>query len=147
MAISSMFILSSCSSSNDVSPSQNDVLKSVSPNGKEKAGFMQKSMESWIKDEWIPTVTKDKEIQKKYMKKVSKPSTTTSENDTEIKKVKVKEKVSKKTVSTSKYEEDTSRNFTLQEYVDKASVYNKAHPSDYKNSNVKRLDSMPVIGK
>lgn len=36
--------------------------------------------------------------------------------------------------------------FTLQEYVDKRAAYLKAHPSDYNNSNVHKMETMPVIG-
>jgi hypothetical protein len=39
------------------------------------------------------------------------------------------------------------RNFTLQEYVDKMTVYLKEHNSSYQNSHIKKIDAMPVIGK
>jgi len=45
-----------------------------------------------------------------------------------------------------KYIEKKSRNFTLQEYIDKRAAYLKAHPSDFNNSNVHKLEMMPVIG-
>jgi hypothetical protein len=41
----------------------------------------------------------------------------------------------------------TKSRFKLQDYVDKAALYIKANPSDENNSNIKRLESMPVIGK
>ena len=44
-------------------------------------------------------------------------------------------------------DKETSERFRLQDYVDKASLYMKAHPSDYNNSNVKKLEALPVIGK
>lgn len=142
IAVSSLFILNSCSSNSSVAPSQNSALNSVSnSSGKEKSGYMQKAMEGWIKDDWTPSVSKDKEIQEKYMKKVETPALSADKNE---KKSIVKEKSSDTTV---KYVEDTNKSFTLQEYVDKAAVYQKSHPSDYENSNVKKLDSMPVIGK
>ena len=77
---------------------------------------MQKSLDKWLKDEWEPTVNKDKEIQKKYPK-TEKESVKTSE-----------------------------RSFTLQEFVDKAVVYRKKTP-DSNNSHVKKVESLPVIGK
>ena len=46
-----------------------------------------------------------------------------------------------------KKDKDTSKRFRLQDYVDKASLYMNAHPSDYNNSNVKKLENLPVIGK
>jgi len=127
----SLFILlSGCATDAPVAPSQNSDLNKISnSNGKAKPGLMQKNLDNWLKNEWTPTVNKDKKIQKKYLKKedgsIEEVSNTTEE----------------------KYVEDKERNFTLQEYVDKTSVYMKAHPSDDKDSNVKKLESMPVIGK
>ena len=42
---------------------------------------------------------------------------------------------------------DKERSFTLQEYVDKWNVYNEKHQSPEWESNVKKIDNMPVIGK
>lgn len=44
-------------------------------------------------------------------------------------------------------EEDTQRRFKLQDYVDKASLYIDSQPNDINDSNVKKLEAMPVIGK
>ena len=95
---------------------------------------MQKSLESWLHDDWEPTVSKDKEIQKKYMKeeKVQKNKQT---------------QTSAKETKESHFVDKEDRNFTLQEYVDKASAYMRAKPNDYNSSNVHKLESMPVIGK
>jgi len=124
MLILSIIFLNGCSHSSPVAPSQNSALNSISnSNGNKKAGYMQKSMDRWLKNDWTPTVSKNKEIQKKYMKK---------------------EKTSDGKV---KYIERKDRAFKLQEYVDKATAYRKAHPNDYNNSNVRKLESMPVIGK
>lgn len=38
------------------------------------------------------------------------------------------------------------KSFTLQEFVDKRVAYKKSHPVDESKSNVKKLESMPVIG-
>ena len=122
-----LFSLVGCGTNAPVAPSQNNALNKISNSGgKEKAGMMQTSMDSWFKEEWTPTVNGDEEIQKKYQK----VQTTNANGDQEV-----------------KYVEDEGRNFTLQEYVDKSAVYLKAHPSDEENSNVKKLESMPVIGK
>jgi len=48
---------------------------------------------------------------------------------------------------TKKYEDNKSRSFTLQEYVEKSKVYFKKHPSNYEQSNIHKLDKMPIIGK
>ena len=117
-----IIFLSGCTnSSQNITPSQNSALNSISKSnaGTEKKGAMQKSLDSWLQEDWTPTVSKDKEIQKKYMQEE-----------------KSKHFVDKK-----------ERNFTLQEYVDKASAYMKAKPNDYNSSNVHKLKSLPVIGK
>jgi len=44
-------------------------------------------------------------------------------------------------------DKETKEHFKLQDYVDKVSLYVKAHPSDENNSNIKKLEKMPVIGK
>ena len=124
--------LTGCSSTGSVAPSQNQSLNQVSPSGKQlKAGYMQHSLDNWLKDEWEPTVQKDETIRKKYMKK--KVVETSDAN------------LSKKRAVV--YEEDQEKRFTLQEYVDKAEAYQKAHPSDYENSHAKKMESLPVIGK
>ncbi len=40
-----------------------------------------------------------------------------------------------------------SRDFTLQEYVDKSVIYIQDTNKSYENSHSKRINSMPVIGK
>ncbi|MDF1879540.1 hypothetical protein JHD46_07820 [Sulfurimonas sp. SAG-AH-194-C20] len=46
-----------------------------------------------------------------------------------------------------KYEDNKDKSFTLQEFVDKAEVYNKKKPTNSSTSNVSKLKAMPVIGK
>lgn len=121
-----------CATGGSVAPSQNESLNVISPSGKQqKAGAMQHSLDSWLKDDWEPTVKKDETIRKKYMKE----------------KVVETEKTNGKKKTKVVYEEDNNKSFTLQEYVDKAAAYRKAHPNDYEHSNVKKLEAMPVIGK
>jgi hypothetical protein len=43
--------------------------------------------------------------------------------------------------------EDKARDFKLQEYVEKIETYKKESHPNTEESNVKKLDSMPVIGK
>jgi len=93
---------------------------------------MQKSLDSWLHDDWEPTVSKDKEIQKKYMKE---------------EKVQENVKPSVNETQESHFVDKENKNFTIQEYIDKASAYMKAKPNDYNSSNVKKLESMPIIGK
>ena len=158
-----LFSLVGCGGSAPVAPSQNSALNKVSgSSGKEKAGIMQTTMDDWFKNEWTPTVNADEEIQKKYLK----VQTTDNAGKQEVKYVEETKSTSlpaKDAKETTKYVkvqrtnadgaqevkyvEDEDRNFTLQEYVDKSAAYIKAHPSDYEKSNVKKLESMPIIGK
>jgi hypothetical protein len=46
-----------------------------------------------------------------------------------------------------KVDANESRNFTLQEYVDKAVAYSKNKPASTEPSNVEQMNKMPVIGK
>ena len=127
--LAALVLLSGCGSSKTVAPSQNSALNSISKSSaaKEEKGMMQNSLDNWLETDWEPTVSKDKEIQKKYMQKAT--------ND--------KKEVGSKVT----YVEKEDRNFTLQEYVDKAEAYMKAKPNDYEHSNVKKVESLPVIGK
>ena len=87
---------------------------------------MQRSLNDFVKNDWTPTLSKDENIQKKYMKVDESNST----------------KEDKKT-----YVEDKDRSFTLQEYADKISAYMKAKPANHEESNVNKLNALPVIGK
>lgn len=46
-----------------------------------------------------------------------------------------------------KYEDNKTKSFTLQEYVDKIGAYQKAKPNDYNTSHQHQMDALPVIGK
>jgi hypothetical protein len=123
----SLIIFTACSTSSDVSPSQNGVLSEISnSNANNGKGALQGMLDSFIEDDWTPTVTKDEEIQKKYMQKVEDSN------------------ISHK--SDINYVEKEDRYFTLQEYADKRAAYVKAHPADHNNSHVHKLEMMPVIG-
>jgi len=137
ITIITLVFFSSCTIKHSTAPSLNNALNKIS-NSQNKAtsGILQNNLDNWLQNKWTPTVNKDNKIQKKYLKQesISHPVTnTTDTNCTQQKK--------------EKYIEDPDRDFTLQEYVDKASAYMKAHPSDDKDSHVKKLESMPVIGK
>jgi len=138
-SLAAILLLSGCGSSKTVAPSQNSALNSISKST-EKTGLIQSNLNTWFKTEWEPTIHKDKEIQKKYMKKV--------ENNTTNNIVSQKATNDKKEVSSKvSYVEKKDRPFTLQEYVDKAKAYMSAKPNDYEHSNVKKIESLPVIGK
>lgn len=46
-----------------------------------------------------------------------------------------------------KVNENKSRNFTLQEYVDKAIAYSKNKPDSNESSGIQNMNKLPVIGK
>ena len=122
----SLAFLVGCSTNTAIPPSQNEVLNSISKSNttKKNSYFMQKKFDHFINDEYEPTISKNKEIQKKYMDK--KVDVNTSEVT---------------------YVDRESDSFTLQETVDKFKAYMDAKPSDYSKSNVTKLEKMPVIGK
>ena len=139
LTISTVIFLSACGGSSMPAPSQNTALNSVSSSSAtKKAGLMQTSLDNWLKDDWTPSVEKDENIRKKYMKE--QKGTTVSKSDTV-------ENSTSTTKQESTYVEDTDRDFTLQEYVDKTGAYIKAHEGEHKASNVKKLNTLPVIGK
>ena len=124
----SLVFLSACSTSSDVSPSQNDTLNSISnSSSKSEKGAMQGILDNFLNNEWSDTMENDEEIQEKYMEEVKVENNTTKETD--IKHVDKKDK-----------------HFTLQEYADKRAAYVKAHPADHNNSHVHKLETMPVLG-
>lgn len=109
---SMVFMMVGCSANTlqkTVAPSQNKALYSVSPsNQKAPDGGMQKSMTSWFKKEWTPSVEKNATIKKR--------------------------------------EENTSRGFKLQDYVDKATYYIEHEPKSKQPSSVEKVEKLPVIG-
>jgi len=135
--------MSACGGSNTPTPTKNKALSSVSPTSATKdGGFMQHGLDNWLKDDWTPTVEKDPTIRKKYMKAEKQESVSKSntlEDATESSTSSIEQETT--------YVEDKERNFTLQEYVDKAGAYMKAHENDNIESNVEKMNSMPVIGK
>jgi len=56
-----------CTTTKVGNPSQNSALNSVTSSGKnQKSGAMQNSLDSWLKDDWTPSVEKDEKIKAKY---------------------------------------------------------------------------------
>ena len=123
----SLILFTACSTTPDVSPSQNNALNKISnSNANNNKGSMQSLLDDFLKDDWTPTVENDKEIQKKYMQEVKESNATSESNTT--------------------YVEKEGKYFTLQELADKRAAYVKAHPSDHNNSHVHKIEMMPVIG-
>ncbi|MDQ1298718.1 MAG: hypothetical protein QG558_1257 [Campylobacterota bacterium] len=55
----SSLLLVGCTTSATVSPSQNSSLQTVSPNtsANSEGGAMQRSLDKWLKEDWIPNTT------------------------------------------------------------------------------------------
>lgn len=142
------FTLSSCAHSAPVAPSQNDALNKISNSkGKEKKGYMQEGLDTWLENDWVPAVSADAKVQEKYMEKRedTKVSSITSQEELEANSSENLSTQSQK--SQVKYVEKSNKPFTLQEYVDKTEAYMRARKTDVNNSHVEKLNSMPVIGK
>jgi hypothetical protein len=147
LTLITLVALSACSYTSKPSTSQKDALESVSSDShpKEK-GSMQTALDNWVSQEWSPTVEKDEEIQKKYMKPETTPERNSAATKSEVAPTTTNAKVLK-TEKKVKYVEDPDKPFTLQEYVDKAEVYRKAHEGDSnKPSHLDKMNKMPAIG-
>ncbi len=127
--VSSLILITGCANHEGVAPSQNSSLQTISPSTTAVAegGSMQRSLDTWLKEEWAPITQ-------------SKPMTTTRTPDGKI------------TTTAKTIEGDDKASFTLQKYVDKWKVYNEnkekmnaGKPEEI--SNAQKLQSMPVIGK
>jgi hypothetical protein len=145
----SALLLSACSNHVDVSPSQNPALSAVTPNSaaEAKGGAMQKSLDSWLKEEWAPATS---------VKTTTAADGTVTTTKTEADKVVITKTAPNGTVVTTtapvvQEPEDTTP-FTLQKYADKWKVYqeNKAKMNEGKPkepSEIDKVNSLPVIGK
>ena len=128
--IISAFVLAGCATNAAVSPSQNPSLQAVSPNtaAASQGGAMQRSLDTWLKEEWRPLTT-PKAVEQ------SKESTVNSIDVAS---------------TTSKAEDEKA--FTLQSFADKWKVYheNEAKMKEAKPKEASHIDvvnALPVIGK
>ena len=155
-AITTVLLLTSCASQSPVAPSQNDALNKISNSkGKEKSGYMQQGLDSWLEEDWTPKVEKNEEIRSKYMQEAKSDS----QEAPSLSKIATKEELeqhssenlAKKSQTPEsekeKYIEKRDKPFTLQEYVDKADAYFEGTQRDLENSHAEQLKKMPVIGK
>jgi len=147
LTLSTLVFMSACGGTTGPTPTKNSALNSVSPtSATKKGGLMQHSLDNWLENDWTPTVEKDLTIRKKYMKPQKKEIVSKS-NTLESRTQDAVESVSPSKKQEVTYVEDKDKDFTLQEYVDKASAYMKAHEGDHTESQVEKMSSMPVIGK
>ena len=122
--------------SKSVAPSQNKALNSISPSTTASDDhveyrYIQKSTNEWIENEWEPLTGQEENV--------TKGNISPSEHPSEEQNSKVKR-------------EEENSSFTLQHYVDKASVYmkNKKRRDVNKTkvpSHTEKINNMPVIGK
>jgi len=142
-------MFNACSQVDGANPSQNKALNAVSGTKQKKAGAMQNALDNWLKDEWNPSTsdsqkpTADTTVKIVPNKDGSAKLVDTKSGET-LKEISKEEVIEQQEVKAKYQEED--RPFTLQEYIDKAAVYNKNNPSDDTNSHVKKINAMPVIG-
>jgi hypothetical protein len=137
------------SGESSVSPSQNPQLNAITPSGKiepEKKGFLQKSYETWEKEEWEPNTQADRETET-----AEKPEPATDTAPEPVKDVTVPEsKTETETPETSKEAEEVnaSKTFKLQYYIDKWGRYlDEKEKQKSGPSHTEELEQMPVIGK
>lgn len=169
----STLLLVGCTNQNGVSPSQNPSLNAISKSSasSHEPGIMQRSLDNWLKSEWVPLMA-------------TEPTTTTkTQSDgtvittkTEPTKITVKTQisdgttVSKTTNATQVTTTETAPNgkttvktevvplnednepFTLQKYVDKWKSYldkkeklNEGKPKEA--SHIEMMKTLPVVGK
>lgn len=150
MTISTLVLFSACSKVDGLNPSQNVALNTLAgKKEKEKSGFMQQRLDKWLNEEWSPVTEGAKVPTGETKIKIIENQNGTaklveSETGTVLKEISKEELKVQKEIH-GKYQ-DKDRSFTLQEYIDKMAVYNGMHISDEKNSHVKKIDAMPVIG-
>jgi hypothetical protein len=147
-------LMSGCTATTGVTPSQNNNLQAVSPSGTAASndGAMQRSLDLWLKEEWSPMTTSSssagqplgsipKEELDSRLRGNDENITTTAPDGKVI------------TTTTPVVAEPVDKTpFTLQKYADKWKVYhenmakmNEGKPKEV--SNVEKLESMPAIGK
>lgn len=137
-------LLVGCATNSTVSPSQNSSLNAVSPNtaSQSKGGAMQSSLDSWLKEDWMPnSVTPSSSDSIRGSISNEELDSRLHGND--------KKEITTNSVASKPANE---KPFTLQSYADKWKAYhenkekmNKGKPKEA--SHVETLQNMPVIGK
>ncbi len=169
-----LLILGGCAQNHmGVTPSQNQTLNSFAPSSTttSKGGAMQRSLDSWLKEEWNPIMasepTENTKKQSDGTVVTTKTEPTKMSLSTQTSDGKTIEKVTNATqiTTTTKAPDGTvttkteivpldedNTPFTLQKYVDKWKVYNekKAKMNEGKEkepANWEKLNKLPGIGK
>lgn len=169
-----LLIFSGCAANNmGVTPSQNQTLNAFAPSATatSKGGVMQRSLDSWLKEEWNPIMASEPTVNTKNQSdgtvittktEPTKMSVSTQTSDgqtvqkmTNATQITTTTKTPDGTVTTKTeivpLDEDNTP-FTLQKYVDKWKSYlekkekmNEGKPKE--PSHVEKMNSLPVIGK
>ena len=149
LLIPTVFLLNSCSQVDGANPSQNKALNMVAGKKEKKAGYMQNALDNWLKTQWEPSTSNAKKPTADTKVKIVPKDDGTAElvdveSGTTLKKLS-KDEVKQREEVTKAYK-DKDRPFTLQEYVNKLSIYNQTHVTDEEHSHYHKIKSMPVIG-
>lgn len=174
LSITATLLLSGCAvNTMGVTPSQNSALNAFAPssNAAAKGGAMQRSLDSWLKEEWNPimasepTLNTKKQTDGTVVTTKTEPTKTTLSTQTSdgktIEKVTNATQITTTTQApdgtvTTKTEivplDEDNTPFTLQKYVDKWHTYNmkmekikEAQPQE--PANWEKLQKLPGIGK
>lgn len=145
----SALLLNACSNHVGVTPSQNPSLSAVTPSATatSKGGVMQKSLDSWLKEEWTPMTS---------VKTTTAADGTVITTKTEASQVITTKTAPNGTVVTTTapvvQEPEDNTPFTLQKYADKWKEYNERKAKMKEGqpkepSEIDKVNSLPVIGK
>lgn len=165
----SILLLSGCGTNKmGVAPSHNTSLLAVSPGDATKGGAMQRSLDSWLKEEWSPMTASEPVVKTttatdgtvtQIKTEVIPSATATADGkianmtSTQVTTTTITAPDGKVTTTTTTVAEPVDETpFTLQKYADMWKAYNdkKAKMNEGKPKEPSHLDTMknmPVIGK
>lgn len=146
-----ILMLSACSIPNKTgtTPSQNQSLNSISPAVKEKSndGFLQKSYDKWEKEDWEPNTAPEPSAPETPDQSPATQTVTAEPTEAPTPATVSNEEAS---VTATQTENNASKTFKMQDYVDKWGLYIERKEQKEGNtttpSNVEKLDTMPAIG-
>jgi hypothetical protein len=143
-----------CAANNvGATPSQNTNLQAVSPSttASSSGGAVQRSLDSWLKEEWTPMTDTAPTVSTKTAQDGT--VITTKTEATQVVTTKTAPNGTVVTTTEPIVQEPADKTpFTLQKYTDKWKVYNErkakmkeGQPQEV--SNVEKISNLPVIGK
>jgi len=120
--IALMTLASGCANQEGVAPSQNSSLNTVSPSGTaiSEGGSMQRSLDTWLKEEWAPLTTVPSQKEEQSIQSAAQEEGNAS-------------------FGLQKYADKWKA------YHEKKDKMNEGKPKEA--SNIEKIQSMPVIGK